>query len=110
MGPVSTEARERHDGVVAAHAERRLHRDAVRQGSGTVEQLRVGSRHRRRRGHDPPFTPQGVLGIREERIVGSARQLDVLRRLDCDQVQGFHLGRPTSPDLLPVGQPSTAGR
>jgi diguanylate cyclase (GGDEF)-like protein/PAS domain S-box-containing protein len=42
--------------------------------------------------------------------VENARQLDVLRRLDCDQVQGFHIGRPTSPDRLPVGQPSMAGR
>ena len=42
--------------------------------------------------------------------VENARQLEVLRRLDCDQVQGFRIGKPTSPDRLPVGQPSTAGR
>jgi diguanylate cyclase (GGDEF)-like protein/PAS domain S-box-containing protein len=46
--------------------------------------------------------------------VETAYQLDVLRRLDCDKVQGFHLGRPTSPDLLPdrlpARQSSTAGR
>ena len=46
--------------------------------------------------------------------VETEEQLDVLRRLNCDKVQGFHLGRPTSPDLLPdrlpESQPSTAGR
>jgi diguanylate cyclase (GGDEF)-like protein/PAS domain S-box-containing protein len=42
--------------------------------------------------------------------VEHACQLDVLRQLDCDQVQGFRIGKPTSPDRLPVGQLSTAGR
>jgi EAL domain-containing protein (putative c-di-GMP-specific phosphodiesterase class I) len=45
--------------------------------------------------------------------VETAHQLEVLRRLDCDKVQGFHLGRPTAPDLLPDRlpdrQPATAG-
>ncbi|TWP52378.1 EAL domain-containing protein [Lentzea tibetensis] len=32
--------------------------------------------------------------------VENARQLDVLRHLECDQVQGFHIGRPTAPENL----------
>jgi EAL domain-containing protein (putative c-di-GMP-specific phosphodiesterase class I) len=31
--------------------------------------------------------------------VETAEQLAILRRLGCDAVQGFHVGRPLPPDL-----------
>jgi EAL domain-containing protein (putative c-di-GMP-specific phosphodiesterase class I) len=32
--------------------------------------------------------------------VENARQLEILRRLECDQAQGFYFGRPVPPDEL----------
>jgi diguanylate cyclase (GGDEF)-like protein/PAS domain S-box-containing protein len=40
--------------------------------------------------------------------VETARQLEILQSLDCDQAQGFHLGRPTCADaLFPQITPNT---